>query len=337
MHYNTQNFQFRMWINEGFAEYLSVYARWEAYESKMSADKNNDVGCIHYKTPDRNEYFLIELKFVSQMFNIYTQGPLYQMGRSWPENTNLAWNWGPVFVRMLASTVGEEMFRTIMQNYIKKYAHGNVDHGELFNEFENASPFRKNNKISMPTIFSSWMKQKGVPLVRISRCNESSSCKNQIVLKQEHFSGFNGNDTALTSTVWYIPIQYTIIKYVNGSYQYPKNNEVHWFLMHNTSEIVKHDLPGIENTDSKSFALLNINFTGTYHVMYDEKDWKNIGSALRQDPEMFSSATKIQLYWSLQLSAKRNKIKPHVVLCIAEFIKVHYPKIIIRLSKWFFI
>ena len=298
-----------MWINEGFAGYFSAYARWEAYESKTSTDKDGYFKCAKSMTPDRNEYFFKELSFLSQMINKDVQGPLYQKGRAWTHKIDLAWRWGPLFVRMLASTVGEETFRTLMQTLMKTHGHGNVDHVEILHALESANPFRNNNTISMPTIFSSWIKQKGVPLVRISRCDESTSCMNQILLKQEHFSDSGGSNTPLTSTLWYIPIQYAIIKHVNGSYHYPKNNEMNWFLMHNTSEIVKLDLPGIVNTDSKSFALLNINFTGNYHVMYDEKDWKNIGSALNQNPEMFSSATKMQLYHSLQLSVKRNQIK----------------------------
>ena len=117
-------------------------------------------------------------------------------------------------MRMLANTVGEEIFHHTIIDYLIKYKDSNVDHEQLWNEFEPVNPF-KQDKISLGTIFNSWIMQKGIPLIKVSRCNERKNCKNVMLLKQVHYSGYSGDSSALSPSVWYVPVQYALIRYKN--------------------------------------------------------------------------------------------------------------------------
>jgi len=92
--------------------------------------------------------------------------------------------------------------------------------------------------------------------------------------------------------------------------------------MPNTSETVNIDLGEVSSSDSKSSLILNINSTGTYHVMYDINDWKNIAAALKSNASIINLATKEQLMMSLHLSLERKELNLSHVLCIGEYVKV---------------
>ena len=92
--------------------------------------------------------------------------------------------------------------------------------------------------------------------------------------------------------------------------------------MPNTSETVTIDLGEISSSDSKSSVILNINSTGTYHVMYEINDWKNIAAALKSNASIINLATKEQLMMSLDLSLEEKELNLSLVLCIGEYVKV---------------
>ena len=304
-----------MWMNEAFAEYFAILGIWSVYRSKENEPETGVRGCLDYEIPEKNSFFFRKTGHFTLMRSTREHQPLYQKGRPWMKTIRYVYARGAMFVRMLESTIGEENFQIAMRKYISKYKHGNADHEQLWGVFEFANPFRKTNKTKMSTIFNSWIKQEGVPVVRVSRCNESPNCRH---LKQHHF-GRGGKNAALSPNVWYIPIQYVILHQRNGIYELTDRK---FFLMPNTSETVSIDLAEISSSDSKSSLILNINSTGTYHVMYDINDWKNIAAALKSNASIINLATKEQLMMSLDLSLRRNEFNHSLVLCIGEYVKV---------------
>merc|ERR1712080_198451 len=107
-------------------------------------------------------------------------------------------------------------------------------------------------------------------------------------------------------SLWYIPIQFAIVHCENGVYEwFPRNNEVIWFLIPNTTERVVYEHSFIPTPGSKSAMLVNVNHTGMYHVTYDEPAWKHIGTILMAAADIIPVATRRQLLWSLKLSLRR--------------------------------
>ena len=53
----------------------------------------------------------------------------------------------------------------------------------------------------------------------------------------------------------------------NGKYERtPNESFIHQYVMKNTSETVSINIPGEAKSDKYPVAILNVNFTGTYHV-----------------------------------------------------------------------
>ena len=92
--------------------------------------------------------------------------------------------------------------------------------------------------------------------------------------------------------------------------------------MKNTSETVSMNIQDESKSDEYPVAILNVNFTGTYHVGYDEDEWKRIGRVLIENPSLIPWFNRRQLVFSLENSLRRKEIKPYLILCIGEYIQV---------------
>ena len=109
----------------------------------------------------------------------------------------------------------------------------------------------------------------------------------------------------------------------NGKYERtPNESFIHQYVMKNTSETVSINIPGEAKSDKYPVAILNVNFTGTYHVGYDEDEWKRIGRVLMENSSLIPWFDRLQLLESLRNSLRRKEIKPYVILCIGEYIQV---------------
>ena len=315
-----------MWINEAFAHYFTSLALWEFHGSKKSivddyCSEGAKSNCTCYRTIDENLDFFRVMGFESKMHSVYNQGPLYEKGRAWSNHLGYVYEWGAMFVRMLAGTIGKTNFQMAMQRYIKRNQYGAVDHERLWFELEHVNPFQKEN-VTLSTIFNSWIYKRGVPLLQVSRSNISGST-NILHLKQIHYSGPDGNSSALSPSVWYIPIRYILIHYNNGSYERtPNTSSVHQYLMRKTGDALKIKLQGNEDNEKPPVAIFNVNFTGTYHVGYDEAEWKQIGRVLMENPSLIPWFDRLQLVEFLKTSIRRKEVKPYLLLCIGEYIQV---------------
>ena len=252
---------------------------------------------------------------------VHNEGPLYQKGRSWRSTIGYVYEWGAMFVRMLEHTVSTEVFHMTMRRYINKYQYGNVDHELLWAELEFVNPFQ-DEKVSMSTIFNSWIYQRGGPLLRVSRSNKSTT-ESTLLLNQVPYPGWDGNSEVGSSRVWFIPITYIMIYHKDGTYARTSNTTfVHRYLMPNTSDTVPMHLQTTTKSDRELVAILNVNFTGTFHVAYDEDEWKRIGEVLMKNPSVIPMVNRLQLLWSLKMSLRWKEVTPDLLLCIGEYVKV---------------
>lgn len=262
------------------------------------------------------------MKLYEEMTEENKQEALYEKGRPWRSTIYYIYSRGALFVRMLAATIGHERFQLAIRKYLEKYKFSNVDHEQLWAALEDVNPF-KHTTIS--NIFNTWIMQRGVPYVMVSRCYKNM-CKNRVSFKQRRYREKVENQYDPFPQVWYIPIRYAIISYANGKYNWlPSDNSSFQFLMPNTKREVAHEHQGVTSLDSKSALIVNINHTGMYHVAYDERNWKNIGSVLMANADMIPAATRLQLLWSLQMSLERKEINLSLMLCIGEYLKVRSP------------
>lgn len=321
-----------MWINEAFAHYFAFLADWKfigANEGNVNAlcRESRNWNCSCFRTVNENGWFFYTMKFQEKMHSVNYQGPLYQKGRAWIDHLPYIYEWGAMFVRMLEATIGRALFQRAMQRYIKTYQYGNVDHEKLWSALEYVNPFKDEN-VTISNIFNSWIHQRGVPFLHVSR-SKAKGTENILNLRQVHYSGPKGNRSALSPSVWYIPINFILIREENGTYErIPNDNYVHQYLMKNTSETVQMSIHEYTESDNHLVAILNVNFSGTYHVGYDENEWKRIGSVLMANSSLIPWFDRLQFVESIKTSIRREEIQPHLLLCIGEYIQVSSSSIV---------
>jgi aminopeptidase N len=301
-------------MKEAIAHYLCFLATWELYESKKDF--------TGYGSPDKSLYFFQMMEMETEMMKDSIQKPMYLEGRTFSESMNYIYERGAMIIRMLATTITDENFNKAMQSFVRNYYYRNVDHEQLWAEMEFANPFKTHN-VSISDIFNTWIMQEGVPIVSVKSCQKNDTCKHQVWFQQTKYSSNTMNDNKAFSSLWYIPIHFAIVHFENGVYEwFPRNHDVVWFLIPNTTESVAYEHSFIPTPGSKSALLVNVNHTGMYHVTYDEPAWKHIGTILMEACDMVPVGTRRQLLWSLKLSLRRKEIKVSLFLCIAEYIQV---------------
>ena len=285
---------------------MSYVAVWELVESKKKSRTE--------RIPDKSLYFLNK----ASTYNLENiNGPIYKFGRPLAEGGGSIYVKGTLFVRMLASVMGEHRFQRAMRSYLNKYKFSNVDHEQLWDSLEEENPF---NGTSMATVFNTWIKQEGFPSVSVSRCY-IETCKNQITFKQTRYNSTSYIQTSSElEQLWYIPISYATITFSNDEMTMTETN--HGFVMPPTKQEVVHEL---ENAllDSEFAIIVNINHTGMYRVTYDERNWKAIRAVLMKNPHIIPQGTRLQLVDELQRSLVRKEINESLVLCIGEYTKVY--------------
>ena len=140
------------------------------------------------------------------------------------------------------------------------------------------------------------------------------------------------------TNLWYIPMQYNIITYKNGKYHWisPKDREHFFFLMPPTKNNVTHTIQDSIHVGPESAVIVNVNYNGPYHVIYDNKNWKRIGSVLMQNHQLIPAGTRLQLFHLLDrqpskyplYSISQIPVPPGLIqniplkLCIGEYVQV---------------
>lgn len=174
----TMEWWTHLWLNEGFASYIGtlavskVFPEWKTWEGFMNMDfvrgLNKDAG-------ESSHPIEIEVHHPSEIDQIFD---------------DVSYHKGASIIRMLASFLGEEVFRQGLSHYLKKHSFRNAVTEDLWRAFEYIS------KKPVGKIMSTWTSQKGFPLLTV---HESA---NGISITQEKFS-FKKNNS---KTLWQIPL-----------------------------------------------------------------------------------------------------------------------------------
>ncbi|KAE8149266.1 peptidase family M1-domain-containing protein [Aspergillus avenaceus] len=161
----TMDFWDGLWLNEGFATWMSWYScnsfypEWKVWQTYVIDNLQSALSLDSLRSSHPIEVPVKRADEINQIFDAIS----YSKGSS--------------VLRMISKYLGEDVFLQGVRNYIKKHAYGNTQTGDLWSALADASgkPVEK--------VMDIWTKNVGFPVVTVSEDADNSSIK----VKQNRF------------------------------------------------------------------------------------------------------------------------------------------------------
>ena len=161
----TMDFWDGLWLNEGFATWMSWYScnkfypEWKVWQGYVTDTLQNALSLDSLRSSHPIEVPVKRADEVNQIFDA------------------ISYSKGSCVLRMISKYLGEETFMEGIRRYLKKHAYGNTQTGDLWAALGDASgkPVEK--------VMDIWTKNVGYPIVTVTENEESKS----INVKQNRF------------------------------------------------------------------------------------------------------------------------------------------------------
>ncbi|XP_049578753.1 aminopeptidase N-like [Syngnathus scovelli] len=255
-----------VWLNEGFASYVSYLAA-DYYEPTWGLKDQIILKETH-------RAFAVDALTSSHPLSSKEDSILLPEHISQQFDT-ISYSKGAAVLRMLSSFLSEPVFVQGLNKYLSHFAYSNTIGNDLWHNLQMAV---KANDIYLPRqvhdIMNRWILQMGFPVVTIDTSTGQVS--------QKHFLLDAQTNRSLQSPYnyeWLIPIQWM------------KSGEVQrdtWWLLKKTAVNMKMKSDGL-------WILANINVTGYYRVNYDLGNWERLFSQLINDHQVIPLTNRAQL------------------------------------------
>jgi aminopeptidase 2 len=161
----TMDFWDGLWLNEGFATWMSWYScnafypEWKVWEGYVTDNLASALSLDSLRSSHPIEVPVKRADEINQIFDAIS----YSKGSS--------------VLRMISKYIGEEKFMEGVRRYLKKHAYGNTQTGDLWAALSDASGK------DVEKVMDIWTKKVGFPVVTVT---EDASA-NSIHLKQNRF------------------------------------------------------------------------------------------------------------------------------------------------------
>jgi aminopeptidase N len=146
-----------LWLKEGFAEFM-------AYKTLEKAMPEYNAWKAFF---ERNKPLAYLTDSTRGTTPIYQEIPNLSAAKS--AYGNIVYRKAPAFLRQAEFYLGEDKFQTAVRAFLKKHEYANAEWTDLVKEFETAS------KQDLKKWGESWVKQRGVPTINISRIMDEKS------------------------------------------------------------------------------------------------------------------------------------------------------------------
>ncbi|CZT42721.1 probable aminopeptidase 2 [Rhynchosporium secalis] len=161
----TMDFWDGLWLNEGFATWMSWYScnvfypEWKVWQSYVTDGLQSALSLDSLRSSHPIEVPVKRADEVNQIFDAIS----YMKGSS--------------VIRMVSKYLGEDVFMQGIRDYLKKHAYGNTTTGDLWNALSKVSGK------DVEKVMDIWTKKIGYPVVSVTE-NEAGS---SIHVKQNRF------------------------------------------------------------------------------------------------------------------------------------------------------
>uniref|UniRef100_A0A3B5M895 Aminopeptidase n=1 Tax=Xiphophorus couchianus TaxID=32473 RepID=A0A3B5M895_9TELE len=290
-----------VWLNEGFASYVSY----------LGAD---------YAEPDWNVKDLIVLDDVQKVFAVdalVSSHPLTSKedsinlpGQIMEQFDTISYSKGAAVLRMLSDFLSESVFKQGLSSYLRHFSYGNTIGSDLWKHLQTAV---QDNNVSLPrqvdAIMNRWVRQMGFPVVTIDTSTG--------IVSQNHFLLVPESNVTVESFgffryEWMIPVRWM----KDGA-----TKDIWWLLE-------KKGL-NVDMRTGPSWVLANINVTGYYRVNYDLGNWERLFSQFNTDHQVIPLINRAQLVDdAFNLASANYKYLLCLQIHIREQVLVHFTFII---------
>ena len=161
----TMDFWDGLWLNEGFATWMSWYScnefypEWKVWETFVIDNLQAALGLDSLRSSHPIEVPVHRAEDINQIFD------------------SISYSKGSAVLRMISKYLGEDVFLGGVRKYIKKHAWGNTQTGDLWDSLSEASGK------DVRGVMDIWTKQIGYPVVTVTE----DEAKGTIALKQNRF------------------------------------------------------------------------------------------------------------------------------------------------------
>ncbi|KAF2832170.1 hypothetical protein CC86DRAFT_400942 [Ophiobolus disseminans] len=159
----TMDFWDGLWLNEGFATWMSWYScnvfypDWKVWEGYVT---DNLAGALSLDSLRSSHPIEVPVKRADEINQIFDA---------------ISYSKGSSVIRMISKYVGEETFMEGIRRYLKKHAYGNTETGDLWAALSEASGK------DVGKVMDIWTKKVGFPVITVTEGSDS------IHLKQNRF------------------------------------------------------------------------------------------------------------------------------------------------------
>ncbi|KAF2033830.1 hypothetical protein EK21DRAFT_108620 [Setomelanomma holmii] len=161
----TMDFWDGLWLNEGFATWMSWYScnifypDWKVWEGYVT---DNLAGALSLDSLRSSHPIEVPVKRADEINQIFDA---------------ISYSKGSSVIRMISKYIGEETFMEGIRRYLKKHAYGNTETGDLWAALSDASG--KN----VGKVMDIWTKKVGYPVVTVTEGSDSIHLKQNRYLR----------------------------------------------------------------------------------------------------------------------------------------------------------
>ncbi len=240
-----------LWLNESFASWMAckamdyLYPEWNMWTQFVSQHVNTGMGLDGLRN--------------SHPIEVPVQNPA-QIGEIFDA---ISYSKGGSVLRMLEEFLGEDAFRTGLQDYISSHEYSNARTEDLWSALEDASGKPVSN------IMETWIKQTGYPLVQVNldvTDGEATFSFAQHRFLYEHILGGTPEEDP---TLWQVPIG-IVRRGSNAKIEFVMSErEVQSYLAGGYSVI-------------QDWLKVNAGQSGFFRVNYPTKEWEKLREVVRR-------------------------------------------------------
>lgn len=247
-----------VWLNEGFAAYMS-YLAVDHVEPSFRMKDMFHAGDLHLAFEE--DALASSHPLSPPKEDIQTTDEMLEMFDT------ITYSKGATVLRMLADVLGERIFHNGIKIYLKRFRLNNTDQNDLWDAMEESQK-EFGGHVKIREVMNTWTNQMGYPVITINTSSGEAY--------QKHFLF---NDSSHSSLLWEIPIR------VMSNSSKPT---LEWMY----TKTVKKD---IFISKEGQWILANVYCTGFYRVNYDLENWGRLLNVLETKPQQIPLMNRGQL------------------------------------------
>ena len=270
-----------LWLNEGFATYISYLGTDECH-------------------PEWNyrDFFIIGDLHVALDVDGYNEThPIIQPAETLSEINalfdSISYSKGASLIRMIVGFMGEDSFKKGLTIYLNKHKYGNARSADLWSALQEEV---QDTSYNLTAVMDTWTIQGGYPIVNVTldandKCGKVTLTQQRFVIVPTDPKDFAKSEF---NYIWKVPVNFVTDVDTNTS-------KTTW---------LNQEMKGFNTGLSTSCAWLkaNVGEVGFYRVNYEDEQWTALTNQLHDD------------HTKLQIADRANLLDDAVSLSIADFI-----------------